>query len=136
MGLTLTTHDTGFDDPDATTIAKVLASLDGGRHVLATLGDSELTYIQVAGSVQTGFALEYQEGSLARHYKGRLANLSLETVTEIFQRYARGDGSWRQGAEWEHLPYAPQKTPWFNTWVGYSIILLIVIVLMLFWYRR
>ncbi len=136
MGLTLTTHDTGFDDPDPATIAKVLASLDGGRHVLATLGHSELTYIQVAGSVQTGFALEYQEGSLARHYKGRLANLSLETVTEIFQRYARGDGSWRQGAEWEHLPYAPQKTPWFNTWVGYSIILLIVIVLILLWHRR
>ena len=136
MGLTLTTHDTGFDDPDPATIAKVLASLDGGRHVLATLGRSELTYIQVAGSVQTGFALEYQEGSLARHYRSRPANLPLETVTQIFQRYARGDGSWRQGAEWEHLPYVRPKTPWFNTWVGYSIVLLIVIGLILLWHRR
>ncbi len=136
MGLTLTTHDTGFDDPDPTTIAKVLASLDGGRHVLATLGHSELTYIQVAGSVQTGFALEYQEGSLARHYRSRPANLPLETVTQIFQRYARGDGSWGQGVEWEHLPYVPPKVPWFNTWAGYSIILAIIIILIFLWHRR
>ena len=59
MGLTLTTHDTRFYDPDAATIAKVLASLDGGRHVLATLGRSELTYLQASGSVPTGFVLEY-----------------------------------------------------------------------------
>ena len=133
MGLTLTTHDTGFDEPDPATIAKVLASLDGGRHVLATLGRSELTYIQVAGSVQTGFALEYQEGSLARHYRSRPANLPLETVTEVFQRYARGDGSWRQGVEWEHAPYVPPKIPWYSTWVGYIVILLIVIALIWLW---
>jgi len=136
MGLTLTTHDTGFDDPDPATIAKVLASLDGGRHVLATLGHSELTYVQVAGSVQTGFALEYQEGSLDRHYKSRPASLPLETVTEIFQRYARGDGSWRQGVEWEHLPYAPQKIPWYSTWVGYIIILTTVVALIWLWRGR
>ena len=49
MALTLTTHDTGFEEPDEPTIAKVLASLDGGRHVLATLGHSEVTYLQAHG---------------------------------------------------------------------------------------
>jgi hypothetical protein len=136
MGLTLTTHDTGFDDPDAATIAKVLASLDGGRHVLATLGDSELTYVQVAGSVRTGFALEYQEGSLDRHYRSRAANLPLAMATDIFQRYARGDGAWRHGVEWEHVPYVPRKIPWYSTWAGYTIILLIVITLIWLWRGR
>ena len=133
MSLTLTTHDTGFDDPDAATIAKVLASLDGGRHVLATLGHSELTYLQASGSVHTGFALEYQEGSLDRHYKSRAAALPLDEVTDIFQKYARRDESWRPSVEWEHVPFVPPTIPWFSTWVGYLLVLATVIVLIWLW---
>ena len=66
MDLLLTTHDTGYQRPDGPTIAKVLASLDGGRNVLATLGTSDATYLQASGSVQTGFGLYLQEGSLER----------------------------------------------------------------------
>ncbi|HEV8437084.1 MAG TPA: hypothetical protein VGT40_03225 [Methylomirabilota bacterium] len=136
MGLTLTTHDTGFADPDPRTIAKVLAALDGGRHVLATLGGSELTYVQASGSVQAGFDLEYQEGSLDRHYRSRAAAIPLEQVTEVFQQYARGDESWRHQLEWEHVPYLPKTVPWFSTWIGYIIVLLIVIALVWIWRGR
>ena len=128
MSLTLTTHDTGYADPDAATIAKVLASLDGGQNVLATLG-SDLTYVQASGSVRSGFALEYQEGALDAHHQSRASDLALERVTEIFQRYAVGDASWREGIEWDLVPYAEKKIPWYSTWVGYTIILLIVIAL-------
>ena len=133
MSLTLTTHDTGFADPDAATIAKVLASLDGGRHVLATLGHSELMYLQASGSVQTGLALEYQEGSLDRHYRSRAAVLPLDAVTDIFQKYARHDESWRAAVEWEHARFVPPKTLWFSTWVGYILILVTVIALIWLW---
>jgi hypothetical protein len=133
MTLTLTTHDTRLDDPDAETIAKVLASLDGDRHVLATLGRSELTYVQASGSARTGLALEYQEGSLDRRYTSGAATLPLETVTDIFQRYARDDGSWRDRVPWEHVPHTLQKIPWHSTWVGYIVILLIVIALVWLW---
>ena len=61
MSATLTTHDTRFDDPDPATIAKILAELDGDRHVLATLGESDLTYLQVTGGGPMGLALEFQE---------------------------------------------------------------------------
>jgi len=135
MSLTLTTHDTGYADPDAATIAKVLASLDGGRHVLATLGEGELTYVQVSGSVQAGFGLEYQEGSLDARYKSRAANLPLAQVTSVFQQYAAGQASWRHGIEWEHVPYIREKVAWYNTWVGYTIILAIVITLIWLWRR-
>lgn len=131
--MTLTTHDTGVDDPDEATIAKVLASLDGGRQVLATLGHAELTYLQAHGSVQKGFALEYQEGSLDRHHRSADTALPLDQVTDIFQMYARGDASWREGVPWEHVPYVSQKTPWYSTWVGYVIVLLIVIALIWLW---
>jgi hypothetical protein len=135
MGLTLTTHDTGFSDPDAETIAAVLASLDGERHVLATLGRSDLTYVQVSGAVKTGFAVEYQEGSLDRHYKSRAATLPLEAVTVVFQKYARGDEGWRQGIDWEHVPALRPTVAWYSTWVGYIVILGIVITLIWLWQR-
>ena len=53
MELLLSTHDTGYERPDGPTIAKVLASLDGGRNVVATLGTSDSSYLQATGGVQT-----------------------------------------------------------------------------------
>ena len=133
MALTLTTHDARFDDPDAATIARVLASLDGDRHVLATLGRSDQSYLQACGSAQAGLALEYQEGSLDRHYTSGATTLPLTTVTDIFQRYAQDDPSWRDRVRWELVPYVPQTIPWYSTWVGYVVILLIVAALIWLW---
>src|SRR5262245_28601259 len=99
MSATLTTHDTRFDDPDPATIAKVLAALDGDRHVLATLGESDLTYLQVTGGGPAGLALEFQDGSLDRHYRSKNPDQSLALLTDLFQRYARGDQSWRDEVE-------------------------------------
>jgi hypothetical protein len=133
MALTLTTHDTRFDNPDAATIAKVLASLDGGRNVIATLERSEVTYLQAEGSVHTGFSLEWQEDSLHRRHKSRGDGLPLAQVTEIFQAYAKGDDGWRQGLEWDQTPYVPQAVPWFSTWWGYVLALLVVAGLIWWW---
>jgi hypothetical protein len=133
MTLTLTTHDTRFDDPDAATIARVLASLDGDRQVLATLARSDLSYLQASGSAQTGLALEYQEGSLDQRYTSGTTTLPLAMVTDIFQRYASDDPSWRDRGRWERVPYVPQKVPWYSTWLGYSVILLIVAALIWLW---
>ena len=133
MTLTLTTHDTRFDDPDAATIARVLASLDGDRHVLVTLGRSDLAYVQASGSARAGLALEYQEGSLERHYRSDTESLPLETATDIFLRYARDDPSWRDRVPWQHVPYVLPRIPWYSTWVGYIVILAIVATLIWFW---
>ena len=133
MSLTLTTHDTRFDDPDAATIDKVLASLDGDRHVLATLARSEVTYLQASGSAQAGLSLEYQEGSLDQRFKSQGEVLCLQTVTDMFQCYAREDEGWRSRVAWEHVPYVPQKIPWFSTWVGYVGILFVVAFLIWLW---
>jgi hypothetical protein len=133
MSLTLTTHDTRFDDPDAATIAAVLGALDGGLHVMATLARSDLRYLQATGSVSAGFVLEHQEGSLDRHYRSRTVDLPLAPVTELFQKYARGDESWRQAIPWEHVPFVPVKTPWHGTWVGLTVLLLVVIALIWLW---
>jgi hypothetical protein len=133
MALTLTTHDTRFDQLDDATIAKVLASLDGSRNVLATLERSELIYLQAEGGVRAGFVLEYQDGSLDQRFRSRDHALPLPQVTEIFQAYARGEATWRAGLAWEHVPFIPAATPWFSTWWAYSVALLAVAGIIWWW---
>jgi len=117
--LLLSTHDTGYERPDGPTIAKILASLDGGLNTVATLGGSDSAYLQAVGSVGTGFGLDLQEGSLDRRYRTRDRALPLAWVTEVFQRYARGDLSWRDAVEWEDARIAVPKVSWTNGWVAY-----------------
>ena len=117
--LLLSTHDTGYARPDGPTIAKVLGSLDGGRNVQATLGASDSTYLQATGSVQSGFGLDLQEGSLERRYRTRDRALPLPWVTEVFQRYARGDLGWRDQVEWEQERIVLPRDSWTNSWWAY-----------------
>ena len=123
MDLLLTTHDTGYERPDEPTIAKVLGSLDGGHNVLATLGTSDASYLQASGSVQTGFGLYLQEGSLERRFRTRDRALPLPWVTEAFQRYAAGDLSWREAVAWEQDPIPVPHESWMTSWPAYIALL-------------
>ncbi|HUM15681.1 MAG TPA: hypothetical protein VL086_08330 [Candidatus Nitrosotalea sp.] len=134
MDLLLSTHDTGYEQPDGPTIAKVLASLDGGRNVLATLGTSDVTYLQAIGSVQTGFGLDLQEGSLQRRSRTRDRALPLAWVTEAFQRYAQGDLAWRDAVEWEQDRVALPRESWANSWAAYIAMLVGVAAAMWLWH--
>jgi hypothetical protein len=134
VDLLLSTHDTGYEQPDGPTIAKVLASLDGGRNVLATLGTSDVTYLQAIGSVQTGFGLDLQEGSLQRRSRTRDRALPLAWVTEAFQRYAQGDLAWRDAVEWEQDRVALPRESWANSWAAYIAMLVGVAAAMWLWH--
>jgi len=126
MDLLLSTHDTGYERPDEPAIAKVLASLDGGRNVVATLGTSDATYLQASGSVQSGFGLDLQEGSLARRFRTRDRALPLAWVTEAFQRYATGDLSWRDAVAWEQEHIPVRRETWMTSWPAYIALLVAV----------
>ncbi|HEY7040829.1 MAG TPA: hypothetical protein VID28_18330 [Methylomirabilota bacterium] len=134
MELLLSTHDTGYERPDAPTIAKVLASLDGGRNVLATLGTSDATYLQATGAAQSGFGLDLQEGSLDRRLRTRDRALPLAWVTEVFQRYAQGDLSWRDAVEWEQDRVVLPRESWTNSWLAYVVLLVGVAGLIWAWH--
>jgi hypothetical protein len=134
MALTLTTHDTRFDQLDEATIARVLASLDGRRNVLATLERSELTYLQAEGGVRGGFVLEYQDGSLDRRYRSREHALPLGQVTTMFQMYARGEEGWRRDLGWEHVPFVPPETSWVSSWWFY-VLAMVAVSGLIWWWR-
>ena len=126
MDLLLSTHDTGYERPDGPTIAKVLASLDGGRNVVATLGASDSTYLQASGSVRTGFGLDLQEGSLDRRFRTTDRALPLAWVTEAFQRYAAGDLAWRDAVQWERERITVPKPSWTSSWAVFIPLLIAV----------
>ena len=134
MPLTLTTHDTRFDDPDPLTIAKVLSSLDGDRNVIAALERSEAEYLHAEGSAGAGLALEYQDGTIDRRYRCRAGALPVDRVSAIFQAYAQGGDAWRDGLEWDHVPYVTPTVPWFSTWWGY-ILALVAVAALIWWWR-
>jgi hypothetical protein len=134
MDLLLSTHDTGYQRPDGPTIAKVLASLDGGRNVVATLGTSDTSYLQTIGSVQTGFGLDLQEGSLERRLRTRDRALPLAWVTEAFQRYAKGDLAWREAVEWEQERITPSRPSWTSSWAAYLGLLVGVAAAIWLWH--
>ncbi len=134
MDLMLSTHDTGYERPDSSTITKVLASLDGGRNVVATLGTTDATYLQASGSVQAGFGLDLQEGSLERRFCTRDRALPLPWVTEAFQRYATGDQTWRETVEWEQERIAVPKESWTSSWAVYIGLLAAVAAALWLWH--
>jgi hypothetical protein len=132
MALTLNTLDHAYDEPDAATVAKTLADLDGRRNLVATLARDEATYLQASGSATGGLVLMYQEGSLQHRYRS-VEQLPLAHVTEAFQQYLRGDGTWREGIRWEEDAEKIEISTWYESWLFYIVALLVVIGAFVWW---
>jgi hypothetical protein len=132
MPLTLNTLDHAYDEPDARTVAKTLAALDGRRNLVATLARGEATYLQASGSAAAGLVLMYQEGSLQHRYRS-VEKLPLSHVTEAFQQYLRGDGTWGEGIRWEEDTEKLAVTTWYESWWFYIGALLAVIGAFVWW---
>jgi len=132
MALTLNTLDHAYDEPDAVTVAKTLADLDGRRNLVATLARDEATYLQASGSATVGLVLMYQEGSLQHRYRS-VERLPLAHVTEAFQQYLRGDGTWREGIRWEEDEEKIELSTWYESWWFYIVALLAVIGAFVWW---
>lgn len=91
-----------IEDPSAEDIEIALRALGIEGDDFAILDRSELDYMQTALDGDT-FTLEYQEGSLDRHYQ--VDSVPLAAVIEAFQQYARGeDAAWKFRFAWQHLP--------------------------------
>ena len=69
----------------------------------AILGDDPMTYIQCAKRPEAPFdyVLEYQEGSIKRHFTAVDAPVTMERVLSAFSRYLRKDASWKRDFQWQ-----------------------------------
>jgi len=90
-------------DPDAATIASALRTLDGENNSFAILSEADEVYVQTAGGRDTGFVLEYREGSADAHYRAVRNDLNVGEVVRAFIQYTAGDPSWRVPFDWKRL---------------------------------
>jgi hypothetical protein len=101
---------TKISNPSPADIVHVLNSLQGGADQFAILtrrtsrGEGFIQTVTGDPDPDTGFVLEYQEGSTERHYQAICdateRKFTRKEVISVFQSYANGDDSWKGKYEW------------------------------------
>jgi hypothetical protein len=89
------------EQPSDAQLEETLRDLPGGESSFAILIRSEGSYIQVLGGRESGYILEYQDGSLDNHHVCQDADLDIDAVVRAFQSYAHGDDDWRTSLRWQ-----------------------------------
>ena len=84
------------------TEADILASIEG-EHFAILGGDNSYIQYWVDESGKGPYTLEYQEGSLDKHYRAVDEPITLDRVVSAFSKYVRGDESWRSDFRWERI---------------------------------
>ena len=85
------------------TEADIRASIEGEEFAILAVDGN--TYMQCAEQRQSPYeyVLEYQEGSLAQHYRAVGGGIPLERVIAAFLKYLRRDASWKSDFKWERI---------------------------------
>ena len=90
-------------DPSASQVGYELGALPNGGDSFATLSSGDMTYVHTNGSRSAGFVLEYRDGSGDSNFTSTRKDLSIDAVTEVFQRYAASDPSWKGRIVWSRI---------------------------------
>lgn len=80
-------------------IIETLKKLPGKENPFMILGRDDLIYMQTL-NVDDGFILEYQEGSLKKHYRS-IKSLDIGTVQKTLLQYHDGKTEWKNDIEFE-----------------------------------
>ncbi|WP_442509662.1 hypothetical protein SH528x_001250 [Novipirellula sp. SH528] len=74
-----------------------------GEAFAILFGDDAGTYIQCAEQTEPpwGYVLEYQVGSIDKHYRATGDAIQLDSIVAAFRKYRDGDNSWLSDFNWE-----------------------------------
>jgi hypothetical protein len=90
------------DQPISTDlIAETVTSLAKKGDFFLVLSRDEMTYIQTSGNAESGFILEYQDGSIEEHFSCTNAPLNTGQILETLQRYFTNHDRWKSEFTWE-----------------------------------
>ncbi len=93
-----------IDEPKPGQLLAALAALpEGSDGSYAILTAEDHYFVQALGSYSGGFTLEYQDGSLDKHFQCENTRLDFETVVKAFQSYARRDPHWKSNLDWKRI---------------------------------
>jgi hypothetical protein len=83
--------------------ADLLLYIEG--EAFAILSVNDVTYIQCAlcKDPSSGYVLEYQDGSVDRHYEALDGPYELEDVLNTFISYLNKDSAWRSNFRWAKM---------------------------------
>ena len=77
-----------------------LSTLTGVGDSFLILAKDEMYYLQACGDKESGFQVEYQEGSLDEHYES-CSILTFSEAVDIFHSYFDGNDDWKTGYSWK-----------------------------------
>lgn len=104
-----------IENPTPEDISNEFANFDGWRASFAILSFEDERYIQTTGTPKHGFQIEYRDGGEGEHYVNVGGAVPFERVVAAFQQYAKGETSWWDEFEWEHISAhenaEPAETP-------------------------
>ena len=90
-----------IDNPSPVSITSALTSLKPDSNSFAILERTDTTYLQISMQSSDEFILEYQDGSLDKHFQANVYDLS--DVTCAFKAYAARDESWKTQFDWQRI---------------------------------
>ena len=122
-------EDINIASPSPSQIQDAIASLPGGTDSFVILSADGRGFVQAAGSGAEGFVIEYLDASTSSQYQTPASTETLERVVDIFQRYAKGDESWRTLVTWQPLH---QATPGKGIPFAYHLIVVAIIAVIVF----
>jgi hypothetical protein len=94
-------NDTIINNPTSNQIALAISTLNTTDNTFAILESGDMTYIQTALQNAGEFVLEFQDGSLDRHYQ-----TTVETPLEVlaaFQGFLEAREDWKQTIDWQKI---------------------------------
>ena len=124
MKLTLELENETIDSPSAERLEQALATVghpNGSES--AILSRSEESYIQTAGNLQTGFMIEYREGSAASHRSSKSGSIPHSEMVRAFLAYHHGSEEWKGMFEWNKGAFSgePFERRWLIALVVYFV---------------
>jgi hypothetical protein len=127
-----TTSGHVIDNPGAEQIERELRTLSGGADSFLILSRDELTYLQVAGGGEDPFTLEYQDGSLERHYR-TVRDVSLDSAIRVFMAYRERGDRWHALVEWELVDLRPSSRMRHSLVLGLVGLIVLAMALVYLW---
>ena len=97
--------DKKIQNPTESDIRQAVFALDTKKgDAFLILGPTNMTYIQIGGDQNVGFALEYQETDAKHHYRAK-RDLTADEIVTALVSYATGADDWKAMAEWELIKF-------------------------------
>jgi hypothetical protein len=94
-------NDIIIDNPTSNQIAQAISSLNSTDNTFVILESGDMTYIQTAFQNEGEFVLEFQDGSLEKHYQTTVET-SLE-VMAAFQGFLEAREDWKRTIDWQKI---------------------------------